>query len=84
MIRAAAFQSARRASRVTIKSQIPSSRIVVPCLSIQPSAYVPTKIAQTARWYSAPAGLSKQEVEGRIMDLLKGFDKVTDQAKVRK
>ena len=30
----------------------------------------------SARRYSAPAGLTKQEVEGRIMDLLKNFDKV--------
>lgn len=28
------------------------------------------------RFYSAPAGLSKPEVEGRIVDLLKNFDKV--------
>jgi hypothetical protein len=28
------------------------------------------------RCYSAPAGLSKAEVEGRIIDLLKNFDKV--------
>lgn len=28
------------------------------------------------RYYSAPASLSKEEVEGRIKDLLKGFDKV--------
>jgi len=34
------------------------------------------------RFYSAPASLSKEEVEGRIKDLLKGFDKVTDQSKV--
>lgn len=30
----------------------------------------------TARFYSAPAGLSKEEVEGRIINLLKNFDKV--------
>lgn len=28
------------------------------------------------RSYSAPAKLSKDEVEGRIIELLKGFDKV--------
>lgn len=28
------------------------------------------------RAYSAPAGLAKPEVEGRIIDLLKNFDKV--------
>jgi NADH dehydrogenase (ubiquinone) 1 alpha/beta subcomplex 1 len=31
---------------------------------------------QAARCYSASAGLTKEEVQGRIMDLLKNFDKV--------
>ncbi|KAF2402151.1 acyl carrier protein [Trichodelitschia bisporula] len=34
------------------------------------------------RWYSASAGLSKDEVQGRILDLLKNFDKVTDASKL--
>ncbi|KAF8539457.1 acyl carrier protein-like protein [Trichophaea hybrida] len=46
----------------------------------------PTKPAASypigVRYYSAPASLSKDEVEGRIKDLLKGFDKVTDETKV--
>lgn len=29
------------------------------------------------RSYSAPASLSKEEIEGRIIDLLNGFDKVS-------
>ncbi|KAL9028164.1 MAG: hypothetical protein Q9196_003435 [Gyalolechia fulgens] len=82
MIRAAVFQSARCASRVAIRSQFPTSRIVAPYLSTRPSAYIPSKLPQSARWFSAPAGLSRQEVEGRIMDLLKAFDKVTDQTKI--
>ncbi|KAL9006393.1 MAG: hypothetical protein Q9188_000867 [Gyalolechia gomerana] len=75
MIRTAVLQSTRCASRVAMRSQIPTSRIVAPYLSIRPPAYIPSKLPQSARWYSAPAGLSRQEVEGRIMDLLKGFDK---------
>ncbi|KAI9847894.1 MAG: Acyl carrier protein, mitochondrial [Thelocarpon superellum] len=35
-----------------------------------------------ARCYSAPAGLAKPEVEGRIVDLLKNFDKVNDPTKL--
>ncbi|KAG8628641.1 hypothetical protein KVT40_002506 [Elsinoe batatas] len=35
------------------------------------------------RLYSAHAGLSKDEVEGRILDLLKNFDKVTDASKLK-
>ncbi|KAF1810725.1 acyl carrier protein [Eremomyces bilateralis CBS 781.70] len=34
------------------------------------------------RFYSAGGALGKDEVEGRIMDLLKGFDKVTNQEKL--
>ncbi|KAK4863698.1 hypothetical protein LT330_002476 [Penicillium expansum] len=37
--------------------------------------------AQGVRLYSAPAGLSKNEAEGRIVNLLKNFDKVSDASK---
>ncbi|KAI9785854.1 MAG: hypothetical protein M1816_008181 [Peltula sp. TS41687] len=37
---------------------------------------------QPARCYSAPAGLSKDEVQSRIMDLLRKFDKVRDPEKI--
>lgn len=33
---------------------------------------------QAVRFYSAGGALNKEEVEGRIMSLLKGFDKVND------
>lgn len=76
MLRAALFQSVRYASRSAIRLPLPTSRIVTPCLSVRSALYSPQQLPRAARWYSAPAGLSKQEVEGRIMDLLKGFDKV--------
>jgi hypothetical protein len=41
----------------------------------QPKQITPTYF-QAARCYSASAGLSQDEVTGRIMDLLKNFDKV--------
>jgi len=37
----------------------------------------PSVYFQAVRCYAASAGLSKDEVTGRIMDLLKNFDKVT-------
>ncbi|KAJ5468537.1 hypothetical protein N7475_006289 [Penicillium sp. IBT 31633x] len=37
---------------------------------------------QGVRLYSAPAGLSKTEAEGRIVNLLKNFDKVSDASKI--
>lgn len=36
----------------------------------------PSVYFQAVRCYAASAGLSKDEVTGRIMDLLKNFDKV--------
>jgi hypothetical protein len=40
----------------------------------------PSVYFQAVRCYAASAGLSKDEVTGRIMDLLKNFDKVNDYA----
>lgn len=40
------------------------------------SQFAPCLNSQAIRSYSAPAGLNKTEVEGRIVDLLKNFDKV--------
>ncbi|MCJ1246539.1 Acyl carrier protein, mitochondrial [Trapelia coarctata] len=82
MFRSAIIQSARCTSKITTRSstQIPRS--------IAPSAYAilsrssPSTRFQPARCYSAPAGLSRQEIEGRIMDLLKNFDKVSDASKL--
>ncbi|KAL8784171.1 MAG: hypothetical protein Q9213_004146 [Squamulea squamosa] len=82
MIRAALLHNVRCVSRIAVRSYLPTSRTITPCLSAQSAVNIPSKLPQSARWYSAPAGLTKPEVEGRIMDLLKGFDKVTDQAKV--
>jgi acyl carrier protein len=42
----------------------------------------PSVYFQAVRCYAASAGLSKDEVTGRIMDLLKNFDKVTDASKL--
>ncbi|KJR87515.1 NADH dehydrogenase (ubiquinone) 1 alpha/beta subcomplex 1 [Sporothrix schenckii 1099-18] len=35
------------------------------------------------RFYSAAAGLNKEEVEGRIISLLQGFDKVNDASNIK-
>lgn len=42
----------------------------------------PVMASMAVRWYSAGGGLEKEEVEGRIVSLLKGFDKVTDASKI--
>ena len=76
MIRAALFQSVRCASRSVKRTQLPVSRAIAPCLSVSSTRYTPSPRHTGIRCYSAPAGLSKTEVEGRIIDLLKNFDKV--------
>lgn len=42
----------------------------------RPAQLAPRFAIQPVRLYSAPAGLAKDEVEGRIVNLLKNFDKV--------
>ncbi|KAJ5996675.1 hypothetical protein N7522_008335 [Penicillium canescens] len=78
MFRSAIVRSLRASAPRAIKTpapfQIRSSPIAVP--QFTPSIF------QGARLYSAPAGLSKNEAEGRIVNLLKNFDKVSDSSKI--
>ncbi|TQS38880.1 hypothetical protein Golomagni_00604 [Golovinomyces magnicellulatus] len=37
---------------------------------------------QAVKWYSSHTALTEQEVQGRIVDLLKNFDKVTEPEKL--
>ncbi|RMZ77373.1 hypothetical protein DV737_g4379, partial [Chaetothyriales sp. CBS 132003] len=51
--------------------------------SLAQSSYIaPSFTLSSIRCYSAPTGLSRDEVQGRILDLLKNFDKVTDASKI--
>ncbi|KJK79931.1 hypothetical protein H634G_04170 [Metarhizium anisopliae BRIP 53293] len=68
-----------RAARVTARplaAAPPSARIALPR-----AASVPKMLG--VRMYSAAGGLKKEEVEGRIMSLLQGFDKVNDTANIK-
>lgn len=56
-----------RAVRTPVAFQLPVAR---------PTQFAPRFTYQGVRLYSAPAGLNKEEVEGRIVNLLKNFDKV--------
>ncbi|KAL9610486.1 MAG: hypothetical protein Q9167_004826 [Letrouitia subvulpina] len=82
MIRTALLQTVRCASRIASSSQLPASRSIAPAFSARPTGYYAHGLLRTSRCYSAPAGLTKQEVEGRIIDLLKGFDKVKENSQV--
>ena len=76
MMRAAILRSARCACSLSITSQAPLCRALLPSPSIV-TRTLPNRQPWVTRWYSAPAGLGQEEVEGRILDLLKNFDKVS-------
>jgi NADH dehydrogenase (ubiquinone) 1 alpha/beta subcomplex 1 len=74
MFRSAVVRSLRasvpRAIKPQAAFQIRSSPVA------RPAQFAPRFAFQAVRLYSAPASLSKDEVEGRIVNLLKNFDKV--------
>ncbi|EEH37449.2 hypothetical protein PAAG_07867 [Paracoccidioides lutzii Pb01] len=80
MFRSAVARSLRAAStpaRAFIRPsgaafQLPRSSLS----AIRPAQFTPCFTCQTIRSYSAPAGLTEPEIEGRIVDLLKNFDKI--------
>lgn len=69
MFRTALLRSARAAASRAVARPAPIARIAIPTAAPR---FAPAAI----RSYSAGAGLSKDEVQGRIVDLLKSFDKV--------
>ena len=74
MFRSAVVRSLRasvpRAVKPQAAFQIRSSPVA------RPAQLAPRFVLPAVRFYSAPAGLKKEEVEGRIVNLLKNFDKV--------
>ncbi|ELR06963.1 hypothetical protein VC83_04520 [Pseudogymnoascus destructans] len=74
MFRTVLLKSARSAASQAVHRAGPITR---PASAIPTFQYAPS-VVNAARCYSAAAGLAKPEVEGRIVDLLKNFDKVTD------
>ncbi|KAJ5585105.1 uncharacterized protein N7459_004905 [Penicillium hispanicum] len=82
MLRSAIVRSLRAsAPRAAIKTPAPFQIRSSP-VAVRASQFTPCFVSQTIRSYSAPAGLSKNEVEGRIVNLLKNFDKVSDASKI--
>ncbi|EFY97892.1 acyl carrier protein [Metarhizium robertsii] len=75
MFRTALLRTARVAARPLAAAPL-SARIALPR-----AAAVPKMLG--VRMYSAAGGLKKEEVEGRIMSLLQGFDKVNDTANIK-
>ncbi|KAJ6093078.1 Acyl carrier protein (ACP) [Penicillium sp. IBT 16267x] len=82
MFRSAIVRSLRAsAPRVAVKTPAPFQIRSSP-IAVRASQFTPCFVNQGVRCYSAPAGLNKSEVEGRIVNLLKNFDKVSDVNKI--
>jgi hypothetical protein len=63
---------------LTVRSQSSISRSIYRNAQSQSLRITPVLSAfQPSRSYASHAGLAKDEVQGRILDLLKGFDKVS-------
>ncbi|KAF2244609.1 acyl carrier protein [Trematosphaeria pertusa] len=82
MFRTALLRSARQAIRAAPRCQAPIGRPVARSSLFQAKQITPAARFQAVRCYASSSGLSKDEVEGRIMDLLKNFDKVQDTSKL--
>lgn len=76
MFRIGTIRALRAASVPRIIRQAKYARPQASNTFLRPSQAAPSLAVSSIRAYSAPAGLSKEEVQGRIMDLLKNFDKV--------
>jgi hypothetical protein len=64
----------------SLRAVQPVSRALRPVPAIQ--AFRPIAPVFAQRHYAGEGSLAKDEVETRIIEILKGFDKVTDPAKV--
>ncbi|KAG9954663.1 acyl carrier protein, partial [Aureobasidium melanogenum] len=82
MFRFAVARSARCLAQAAPRVQAPITRRVAPSSFVPSTTAAPSTFVSAVRCYSAHAGLSKDEVQGRILDLLKNFDKVSDASKL--
>lgn len=73
------FRTALRTAKVVARPAVLPARRFASSVAMRPavSRAVPARAVVGARWYSAGGGLQKEEVEGRVMSLLQGFDKVS-------
>ncbi|KAI4715886.1 acyl carrier protein [Aureobasidium sp. EXF-10727] len=80
MFRLAVARSARCLAQAAPRVQAPITRRVAPSSFLPSTTAAPSTFVSAVRCYSAHAGLSKDEVQGRILDLLKNFDKLSAQS----
>ncbi|KAM3451555.1 hypothetical protein MY3296_005220 [Beauveria thailandica] len=79
MFRTAAIRSVTRAAFAPVvrRTALVAPRVAAPMTLRTAQSLVPV------RMYSAGGGLKKEDVEGRIMSLLQGFDKVNDASNIK-
>ncbi|KPM37252.1 hypothetical protein AK830_g9332 [Neonectria ditissima] len=81
MFRSAVLRSASAAARAALRPAAVAQRTA---FAAAPRAVLPKiQSFQAVRMYSAGGSLNKEEVEGRIMSLLQGFDKVNDVTNIK-
>ncbi|KAK1245943.1 hypothetical protein MKX07_005012 [Trichoderma sp. CBMAI-0711] len=86
MFRTAALRTAASAVRAVARPVAIRRTAAAAAFAAPRAAAAPLRIQQSVmgvRMYSAGGGLNKEEVEGRIMSLLQGFDKVNDAANIK-
>lgn len=76
MYRTAFLRAARSAAQAAPRVQRPAFQTALRTPFVQPRITTPAISVSTIRFYASASGLGKDEVAGRIMDLLKNFDKV--------
>ncbi|KIV96427.1 Acyl carrier protein, mitochondrial [Exophiala mesophila] len=82
MLRTGAVRAFYAATRTQIPRQLPAFRAQISYPLQHASRSIPSFVVPSVRCYSASAGLTKDEVQGRIFDVLKNFDKVSDVSKI--
>ncbi|KAK8205780.1 acyl carrier protein-like protein [Phyllosticta capitalensis] len=82
MFRTALLRSVRGAASSVARFNAPIARPAVSALLAQSRQAAPVASFKAIRFYSAGGALNSNEIEGRILDLLKNFDKVQDVSKL--
>jgi NADH dehydrogenase (ubiquinone) 1 alpha/beta subcomplex 1 len=86
MLRNALFRSAPRAAIAAARPVVCRRTLVTAAAKPTVAAMVPrlhSLRVTGVRMYSAGGALNKEEVEGRIISLLEGFDKVNDASNIK-
>ncbi|CZT14094.1 probable NADH2 dehydrogenase (ubiquinone) acyl carrier chain precursor [Ramularia collo-cygni] len=83
MFRTALLRSARCvAQQTSVRAASPAVRTALRTPFITSRISTPATSLSAVRCYASSSGLGQEEVTGRILDLLKNFDKVSDASKL--